>query len=161
MESSPTEAAERKFRDYLASKGLRTTQERFAILRKSLGYEGHFDADRLHADLEGEGYHVSRATVYNTLELLCKCMVLTRLHLNPRQACYERADRSHCHLVCTQCGKVKELNADESLGRLLGMKMPSFSPQAAAVSIYGLCSTCLRRNRQEAKRQKMQSQSNK
>lgn len=147
-----TEETERRFEAFLKSKRLRKTQERFAILRKCLGYTGHFEADGLHGDLESDGYHVSRATVYNTLELLTQCGILTRLLFDPHQARYERADRNHCHLVCTQCGRIREIDDKEVTGRLSNMRLSTFTPQTMSICIYGICAACQRRNRRKTKK---------
>lgn len=140
-----------KFTAFLESRRLRRTQERYAILKRALDYDGHFEADSLHGDLEKEGYHVSRGTVYNTLDLLCQCGIITRLLFDPHQASYERSGQNHCHLICTQCGQVTEINDDTISGRLDTIKLPTFIPAYFTTCIYGVCSKCARKSRQAAK----------
>ena len=59
---------------------MRQTPERFAILDKTLEQKVHFDIDELYKNIEAD-YHVSRSTVYNTVELLCECNILRKHYL--------------------------------------------------------------------------------
>ena len=86
------------FAVYIKSKKMRQTPERFAILDKTLEQKVHFDIDELYKNIEAD-YHVSRSTVYNTVELLCECNILRKHYLNETQAVYELADDRHLHLI--------------------------------------------------------------
>ena len=55
------------FTRYLVEKKLRKTEERYAILECICSFPGHFDMGLLHQKLEEMNFHVSRATVYNTV----------------------------------------------------------------------------------------------
>ncbi len=110
---TPIEAEEEKFLSFLNTKGLRKTPERFEILHCALECKGHFDVDTLYKSLEARGYHVSKATVYNTLELLCAGGVIRKLLFDTHQARYELAEKTHSHLICTQCGEIKEIELEE------------------------------------------------
>ena len=94
-----------KFRQYLTERQLRKTPERFALLEKALSLTGHFGADALYESMEASGYHVSKATIYSTLELLVDCGLLNRHLFGARKTCFEVALGSHFHLVCNACGK--------------------------------------------------------
>lgn len=137
---------EEKFSSFLKSKRLRKTPERFEILRCALNYNDHFDVDCLHRALETGGYHVSRATIYSTLELLCSAGIVRRLLFDTHQARYEKAGSTHSHLVCTECGEIREVNLPEVDGALSQMNFIRFRPAYVSTCIYGICEKCSKKN---------------
>jgi Fur family transcriptional regulator, ferric uptake regulator len=69
----------------------------------------HFDADQLIDEMKKDGYHVSRATIYRTLNKLVDAGLLGRLDVGPRN--YYEHDYGypqHDHLYCVICHKVIE-----------------------------------------------------
>ena len=98
------------FRSYLETRELRKTPERFAILEEIYTRRGHFDVESLHQSMQDKKYRVSRATLYNTLELLEDCFLVTRHQFGKNISQYEKSfpNRQHDHLICTDCHKVVE-----------------------------------------------------
>lgn len=131
-----------KFTSFLTANRLRKTPERFEILRAAINCTGHFDVDCLYNELEQRGYHVSRATIYSTLELLCRCGVVRKLLFDTHQARYELAELIHSHLVCTQCGEIWEIDLEETDKRLASMNFNGFSPVYVSTCFYGVCDKC-------------------
>ena len=68
----------RKFNEFLDSRGMRRTAERYAILDRVMSINGHFTIEELQQMIEEEGFRVSRSTVYNTVELLMEAKMLRR-----------------------------------------------------------------------------------
>lgn len=136
------EEDERSFRQFLTSNGLRQTPERIEIMRSALTCEGHFDADILYSRLEQSGYHVSRATLYSTLGLLCDAGLIRKLLFDTHQARYELASSTHSHLICTCCGKIIEIDLSNFDDALKKVRSDGFSPVYASTCIYGLCNEC-------------------
>lgn len=127
---------------YLNDRGLRKTPERFAILRKILEMNSHFEVDALHAAIEADGYHVSRATVYNTVELLEEAGILRKLSLGHNSSVFELHRDNHIHLICKKCGKISEVDNPAVIASLMRLKSNAFSPESFDVKVYGLCSDC-------------------
>ncbi|MEF9924601.1 MAG: transcriptional repressor [Muribaculaceae bacterium] len=146
-------AAKTKFTLYLEGKKLRKTPERFAILDKIFSINDHFDVESLYSFLEGDFYHVSRATVYNTIDLLCDCGLVRKHQFGNQQAQYEKVGGAvnHHHLICTECGKIKEVKDSEILGYMNSQKYPAFTTSYFSLYVYGLCNNCLRKMKRKNK----------
>lgn len=138
--------AKKALTDFLKSRGMRCTPERFAILEKVFSSADHFYADALYEALEMEGYHVSLSTVYATMQLLVDAGLVRRHQFPNQPAQYERVavgtKANHHHLVCTCCGRVREVK-DAALMEALGARRyKGFTPEHVALYVYGLCSRC-------------------
>ena len=134
--------AKDRFLRFLKDNNLRQTPERFAVLEEVYSGSGHFDADELHMRLKIKGGRVSRATVYNTLDLLQDADLVIRHQFGQNQAKYEPAFsyRQHDHLICTDCGEVFEFcdpriqGIQEMVGEIF-----RFHIQSHSLHVYGSC----------------------
>lgn len=141
------------FTKYLVEKKLRKTEERYAILECICGFSGHFDMYLLHERLEEMNFHVSRATIYNTLEVLVDCGLIVRHQLITQSIQYELRilAETHSHLICTKCGVIRELENLTLKEEIESLKISRFTPEYHALYIYGLCSKCKYRFQQKNK----------
>ncbi|MCM1290415.1 MAG: transcriptional repressor [Prevotella sp.] len=136
-----------KFYTFLRDRGKRVTLERSKIVEKALGIDGHFDVDDLYKMLESEGFHVSLTTVYTTLELMYGAGILRKHSFEGQQTRFEIIGDNHFHLVCLHCGKMEEIRDVDLFSRQGKFRVPGFTVNYFTATLYGVCDTCLRRNR--------------
>ena len=135
--------AHEQFKKFLKKGKHRITPERFEVLDFALDYKGHFAADELYIKMKTNDSNVSRATVYNTLELLAQCDLLAKRHFGETKTYYESSfnRKNHDHLICTKCGKIQEFSnakinqiVDEICTQL------GFESSGYSFNIFGKCS---------------------
>ncbi len=133
------------FSGHLERGGLRRTPERFAILEEIYRRSDHFDAEALYIHMKNRNYRVSRATVYNTLELLVSCDLVKKHQFGKNLAQYEKSFgyKQHDHAICGNCGKVVEFcdprvqQIKDMVGELLNFQITHHS-----LNLYGICGSC-------------------
>lgn len=138
----PIEEACQKFEEYLQCKKLKKTPERFAILNCLYSNEGHYDVEMLYTFLKTE-CRVSKATIYNNLQLLLDSHLVTRIVLDNQTAYYERATlKPHHHIICRKCGRITNLQDQGLINMLRTWQTKNFRTEVATLILYGKCKRC-------------------
>jgi Fur family ferric uptake transcriptional regulator len=155
-ENKVREIVKQKFTEYLTENKCRKTPERYAIL--DLIYEDprHFDMDSLYNAMNERHFRVSRATLYNTMQLLLDCKLVLKHQFGQNLSFYERSynNDSHHHLICTLCNAIQEYKDVELKSIIQNKKIKRFVPSHYTLYIYGVCSACERKAKKKEKSEK-------
>lgn len=131
--NNKTEVVEEILAEYLRKHNYRKTDERFEILREIYAIDGHFDIESLFKRMSQKKFRVSRATLYNTVNLLIDCDLVVRRQFNGNCAVFERSYkfRQHDHFVDLDTEEVFEfcdprlLEIQKSIEETLGVEIDS------------------------------------
>ena len=149
--STHTETLQILFTNYLKNKRLRNTAERNAICSTVCQTKEPFTYEMIWQQLEDNKFHVSRASVYNTMELLLDSNIVVRHQFTNTLVQYELKylAEQFVYAICTHCSTVRKIK-NEKLNRLFTVyKIPKFTLEHFSLHFYGICSKCKYRISQE------------
>ncbi len=101
-------------RKYLQDKKFRNTPERYTILEEIYNMDHHFNVDDLYLIMTKKKYHVSKATIYNTIEIFLDAGLIRKHQFGEKtqtSSSYEKSyfDKQHDHLVIYKKNSDKEI----------------------------------------------------
>ncbi len=138
-----------KYREYLATKGLRLTRERSIIIEEVFASHEHFDAEQLIGRLaqRTDGTRVSRSTIYRSLLQLEEAGLIRKVARQDDRDVFEHdyGYPQHDHLICRKCGTLIEFQAD-AISQVLNevASRHGFRMDGHRLEVTGLCDACCR-----------------
>ena len=96
----------------LTEHGIHPSAHRVAVGEYVLGTTDHPSADRVWAQVKRRFPMISRATVYNTLNLFVKKKLLRELHLAPDSVVFDPNMEQHHHLI-DETGRIHDVGWEE------------------------------------------------
>ncbi len=137
-----------KIKKQLSSQSYKLTPQREATVRVLLEHEeDHLSAEDVYLLVKEKAPEIGLATVYRTLELLTELSVVDKINFGDGVSRYdlrkEGAQHFHHHLVCVECGAVKEIEEDllGDVEEIVQTKW-SFEVQDHRLTFHGVCEQC-------------------
>ena len=134
-----------RFKEALKKEGLKYTPQRTAILEEIIKDKGHRESEEIYLALKKRGQHVSRATVYRTMDILVNKGFARKMNLGDGRSRYESKVNSphHDHLVCLDCGLIVEFMDQkiEDLQDEIAIQY-EFQLKRHIHQLFGLCKKC-------------------
>jgi Fe2+ or Zn2+ uptake regulation protein len=124
------------------ARGLKVTPQRQCIFRILHGSAEHPTAEAVYAAAAHEMPTISLRTVYQTLNDLAAMGELSQLDLGTRSARFDPNLDAHHHLVCTVCGKVRDLYADFGEVAVPPGSDQGFRVATTEIVFRGVCAEC-------------------
>jgi len=128
---------------YLVLHGLRQTVERNLLLDAIYDAPTHVDAEYLYQHFKDSAHPISKATIYNVLEVLVAADLIRHHQLSGHKKTYEKnTTRQHDHHICLTCQRVTEFCdpriqwIQNSVGESLGFEIHSHD-----LTLFGYCLT--------------------
>lgn len=139
---------------YMEEKAMRKTPERYEILRVAGLASGIFTIDELMKLMKEHGeFQVSRATLFNSMELFCDAGLVIK-HALATAAHYEmRTDTApKAYVICRQCGTITRVSTGTARLALQNLHIRYFNIEDKILYMHGICRKCQAKNRQEARK---------
>jgi len=129
----------------LRARGHRVTPQRVAVIRELLGRTDHPSAEALHQAVSPQYPMMAISTVYSTIRLLVELGVATEVSPGFTEARYDPNPSNHCHLVCTRCRAITDIEPSLGLptvGDCARALATGFRLQRLTLNLYGTCAAC-------------------
>ena len=158
-QSQPQASMRDRLTRYMEEKSMRKTPERYEILRVAGLANGIFTIDELMQLMHEHGkFQVSRATLFNTMELLCEAGLVIRHSLSTAAHYEMRTDRNpKAYVICHQCHTITKVSTGTAKLALQNLHVRYFNIEDKLLYMHGICRKCQAKNRQEARKQKKTS----
>ena len=142
--------------NFMEQRAMRKTPERYEVLRVVETMEGIFTIDQLMTAMkEKAAFSVSRATLFNSMELFCSAGLLIK-HPLQTAAHYElRTDAApKAYAICRQCSSITRVSIGSARLALQNTRVRYFNAEDLLLYMHGICRKCQSMRRQEERERK-------
>ncbi len=127
----------------MARLNIKKTPARLAVSKFLSNSNIPVDAEQIIQYLRSQKLDTNKVTVYRILDFLLKNQVIERVEFREGKYRFELKKNHHHHLICTNCGKVQDVEANvvEKLEKEI-QKDKNFNVQSHSLEFFGLCADC-------------------
>jgi Fur family iron response transcriptional regulator len=118
------------FADLLMQHGVQPTSQRLEIARLLVSRPQHMSAEQVLAAVRANGARVSKATVYNTLNLFCERGLLRTIDVDPTRQFYDSRIEPHHHFFNVDTGELTDI-APEDVDLQVAAALPPGTEQSS------------------------------
>ncbi|MBN2009366.1 transcriptional repressor [candidate division KSB1 bacterium] len=101
-----------KIKDLLIQNGIKPTFQRIKILEYLQKNDTHPTVETIYSDLYKKVPTLSKATIYNTLDIFRKHSLVNVLTISETEMRYEFNHGPHHHFQCRVCGKIVDVEVE-------------------------------------------------
>ena len=127
----------------LRKNGLKATKQRIVIFDYLMSTKSHPTVEEIFENVKPSLKKISYATVYNVLNDFLEKGLAMEISTSEDAKRYDGHLEPHIHLICTKCGKIKDLTLDTSFLKEQVQKS-GFKADEMSINIYGVCPDCLK-----------------
>lgn len=130
----------------------RNTRQRTLVLDAVKSSHSHPNAEEVYAAVQTQMPNISLGTVYRNLSLLEQMKEIVRIHSDVGGDRFDGVTQEHPHFICTQCGRVFDLECDiEKETALVKESLQKHTPQIQQLQIIalGLCEECQKNTKEK------------
>ena len=129
----------------------RMTHQRKVILEEVQKNHQHPSADEIYERVRKRLPKISMGTVYRNLDILTSCGLIRKIEPDFPQMRFDGKTDEHYHIVCMQCGKVRDVpiqSTDDNLKALENVlgKLTKYGIFGHKLEFLGLCERCLEKD---------------
>ncbi len=129
------------------TKELGLTKQREVVLRVIRDAHGHLTANEVFGAAKDLLPTISFATVYNSLRYLKDAGHIAEISFGNGASRYDRMTHRHDHAICTECGKLVDIEMKVPASILKeAAERSQFKPESLEFTLRGKCPECAERS---------------